>query len=56
MCEAAERYPASRRQKHCAYGEAQARKLGINSEEDVERVVHEYREEERERQNKEHGR
>ena len=29
-----------------AYGEAQARKLGMNSEEDVERVVHEYREEE----------
>ena len=28
-----------------AYGEAQARKLGINSQEDVERVIQEYREE-----------
>ncbi len=55
--EAVERYLASRRrQKLRAYGEAQAHKLGISSQEDVERVVHEYREEERERQNKEHGR
>lgn len=45
-----------RRQKLRAYGDAQARKLGIATEEDVERVVHEYREEERERQNKERGR
>lgn len=44
-----------RRQKLRAYGEAQARKLGIR-EEDVERVVHEYREEQRERQDKERGR
>ena len=32
-----------------AYGEAQARKAGITTEGDVERVIHEYREEERER-------
>jgi CRISPR/Cas system-associated protein Csm6 len=33
-----------RRQKLYTYGEAQARKLGIR-EEDVERIVHEHREE-----------
>lgn len=37
-----------------AYGDAQARKLGITTDEDVERVVHEFREEERERRDKEH--
>ena len=36
-----------RRRKLYAYGEEQARKLGIR-EEDVERVVHEFRREERE--------
>jgi predicted CopG family antitoxin len=46
-----------RRQNLRAYGEAQARKLGITTEEDVERVVHEFREEERARQqNTERGR
>jgi metal-responsive CopG/Arc/MetJ family transcriptional regulator len=35
-----------------AYGEAQTRKLGIK-EEDVDRIIHEFRQEERERQNKE---
>jgi hypothetical protein len=44
-----------RRQKLYAYGEGQARKLGIR-EEDVERIIHEFRQEERERQNKERGR
>ena len=39
-----------------AYGEVQARKVGITTEEDVDRAVHELRAEERERQNKERGR
>ncbi len=43
-----------RRQSLYAYGEAQARKLGIR-EEDVDRIIHEFRDEERERQNKELG-
>lgn len=38
-----------RRQKLYGYGEAQARKLGIK-EEDVERILHEFREEERQSQ------
>ena len=45
-----------RRQKLRAYGEEQARKMGVSSEEDVERVIHEYREEQRERNNSERGR
>lgn len=45
-----------RRQNLRAYGEAQARKIGVTSEEDVDRVIHEFREEERLRQNKERGR
>jgi hypothetical protein len=36
--------------------EAQARKLGIHTEDDVERVVHEYREEQRTREKSESGR
>ena len=44
-----------RRQKLYAYGEQQARKLGIK-ESDVDRTIHDYRDEERERQNKERGR
>ena len=43
-----------KRQKLYAYGEQQARKLGIK-EEDVDRIIHEFREEERQRQNNEHG-
>ena len=43
-----------RRQKLYAYGEAQASKLGIR-EEDVERIVDEFRQEERTRQSKERG-
>jgi hypothetical protein len=35
-----------------AYGEGQARKLGIK-EEDVDRIIHEFRDEERERLNSE---
>lgn len=44
-----------RRQKLRAYGDAQARKIGVTTEEDVERVVHEFREEERQRGSKELG-
>jgi len=44
-----------RRQKLYAYGEEQARKLGIK-EEDVPRIVEEWRAEQRERENKECGR
>jgi hypothetical protein len=36
-----------------AYGDQQARKLGLN-EDDVERIIHEFRQEEREQQNKAH--
>ena len=42
-----------RRQKLYAYGEEQARKLGIR-EEDVERVVHEFRREDRENNERGH--
>ena len=38
-----------------AYGEGQARELGIK-EEDVDRIIHEFRDEERERLNTENGR
>jgi hypothetical protein len=41
-----------RRQSLYAYGEQQARKLGIK-EEDVDRIIHEFRQEERERENAE---
>jgi hypothetical protein len=44
-----------RRQNLYAYGEGQARKLGIQ-ERDVDRIIHEFREEERERLNSEIGR
>jgi hypothetical protein len=44
-----------RRQKLYAYGEGQARKLGIK-EEDVPRIVEEWRTEQQERENKERGR
>jgi hypothetical protein len=44
------------RQNLRAYGEAQARKIGVTSEEDVDRVIHEFREEDRARQNNERGR
>ena len=55
--QAVQRYMADQRwTKLRAYGEAQARKVGITSEEDVDRAVHELRAEERERRNKEHGR
>ena len=40
-----------RRQSLRAYGEAQARKIGVTSEDDVDRVIHEFREEERARHN-----
>jgi hypothetical protein len=43
-----------RRQKLYAYGEGQARKLGIK-EDDVDRIIHEYREEERDRPSNKHG-
>jgi hypothetical protein len=49
------RLSALRRQRLYAYGEEQARKLGIK-EEDVDRIIHEFREEERERQSNEAGR
>lgn len=42
-------------QRLYAYGEQQARNLGIE-EADVDRIVHQYRQEERERQSKERGR
>lgn len=42
-----------RRQDIFAYGQQQARRLGIK-EEDVERIIHEFRQENR--QNSEHGR
>jgi hypothetical protein len=45
-----------RRQKLRAYGEAQARKLGVSDDESVERIVHEFRDEERARNNGERGR
>jgi hypothetical protein len=45
-----------RRQKLRAYGEQQARTIGVNDEDDVERVVHEFREKERARNTKEPGR
>ena len=55
--QAVQRYMADQRwTKLRAYGEAQARKVGITSEEDVNRAVHELRAAEREHQNKEHGR
>jgi hypothetical protein len=44
-----------RRQRLYIYGEQQARKLGIR-EEDVDRIIHEFREEERARQNTKNGR
>ena len=43
-----------RRQNLYAYAEGQARKLGIK-EEDVERIIHEFRDEERESLNDENG-
>ena len=44
-----------RRRSLYAYGEQQARKLGVQ-EENVDRVIHEFRQEERDRQNSEDGR
>ena len=44
-----------RRQQLYAYGEGQARKLGIK-EEDVDRIIHEIRDEERQSLNGENGR
>ena len=44
-----------RRQSLYTYGEEQARKLGVR-EEDVDRIIHEFRQEQRERQNNETGR
>ncbi len=46
------RLAASRLRKLCATGQARARKLGIR-EEDVDRVIHEFREEERQRRSEE---
>jgi hypothetical protein len=43
-----------RRERLFAYGGQQARKLGIK-EEDVDRIIHEFREEERQRQNHDAG-
>jgi metal-responsive CopG/Arc/MetJ family transcriptional regulator len=55
--QAVQRYMADRSWTRLrAYGEAQARKVGITTEEDVDRAIHELREEERERQNTERGR
>lgn len=45
-----------RRQELRAYGEAQARKIGVMDDEGVERVVHEFRDEERALTNGERGR
>lgn len=45
-----------RRQKLRTHGGAQARKLGVETEDDVERVVHEYREEQRLGKHREPGR
>lgn len=53
---AMERRLRDRRQNLRAYGEAQARRIGLTSGEDVDRVDHEFREEERARQNNERGR
>lgn len=54
--QAVQRYLSDRSwNKLYAYGEAQSRKLGIQ-EEDVDRIIHEYRQEERGCQNKERGR
>jgi hypothetical protein len=49
------RLSARRRHSLYTYGEEQARKLGVG-EEDVDRIIHEFRQEEREHQNKEIGR
>jgi hypothetical protein len=46
----ARRLRERRRQHLYAYGEGQARKLGMK-EEDVDRIIHEFRDEERERLN-----
>jgi hypothetical protein len=48
------RLRARRRDWLYAYGEQQARKVGIK-EEDVERIIHEFRDEERQRQSRESG-
>ena len=45
-----------RRQRLRAYGEGQARKIGITDGEGVEHVVHEFRDEETARNNGERGR
>ncbi len=50
-----QRLRARRRQSLYAYGEQQARKLSIR-EEDVARIIHEFRDEERKRRNSENGR
>jgi hypothetical protein len=56
MQQAVERYLEDRRwQKVYQFGEQQARKLGIK-ERDIDRIIHERREKERERENKERGR
>jgi hypothetical protein len=44
------RLSARRRHSLYTYGEEQARKLGVG-EEDVDRIIHEFRQEEREHQN-----
>src|SRR5271170_526833 len=51
VCEAMERRMRERRRQNLyAYGEEQARKLGIK-EEDVDRIIHEFRQEQRDRPN-----
>jgi len=50
-----QRLRSQRRQELYAYGEGQARKLGIK-EEDVDRIIHEFRKEEREGKYPENGR
>ncbi len=45
-----------RRQRLRAYGETQARKIGVTDEDDVERVVHEFRDEQKPRNGSERGR
>jgi len=56
MQEAVERLLKDRRRQGLyAYGEQQARKLGIK-EADVDRIIHEYRQEHRDHENKARGR
>ncbi len=56
VCDAVERRIRERRRQNLyAYGQQQAGRLGIQ-EKDVDRIIHEFREGEHERQNSENGR